>query len=402
MTVYLFTQDDNPLWIKYDGIVIGESYQFSHKHFKAVDINVLLNEPYDVILYHKSSKIAYIKKGFDFENPDDVRPNKDFICYMRKDKISDNNSKYISIYYPTKNNSPFVTYENGQFISNSTEFNIKGVCAEWLGFVKNRIKASKYQITEIFHSMKELDKTCIYSGKLGLNPALLQTPNQEIWNHIDFIFYTAQEYGIKLIVSFMSEELYSYLCNKASLSLNAIADEFWTNPIILSEYKQFIHNWLNHYNPYTNKMYKDDPNICMIDIGYYFNTRNLIPTIEWLTEITEYIRSIDSTHLLLFSRRPNKYSNCPYIPDCPSIPSIKFLDCYTIESTESPDPNTILPYIVLDTNVSNNNTKKFKHQILYHLGCHTNGICNGEKTVLDFEYDNILYYPEDAYKLSNI
>jgi hypothetical protein len=399
MTVYLFTQDDNPLWIKYDGVVIGDSYQFSHKYLKVLDINDLLEASYDVILYHKTSKIAYIKTGFDFEKPGDVKPHKDFISYVRKDKISDKNSKYISIYYPTIINSSFVTYnKNRQLISNSTEFTIKGVCAEWLGCVKNRVKASKYQITEIFHSMKELNKTCIYSSKLGLNPALLYEENQEAWDHIDFVFYTAQEYGIKLLISFITEELCSYLCNLHNETL----DNFWTNPLILSEYKRFIDMWLNHCNPYTHKLYKNDPSICMIDIGYYFNTRNLIPTTEWLREITAYIKTIDSSHLILFSRRPNKYSNCPYIPDYPSIPYVEFIDCYTIESNEDPDPNTSLPYIVLDTNVSNNNTKNFKHQIKYHLGCHTNGICNGEKTIIDFEYDNILYYPEDSYKLSTI
>jgi mannan endo-1,4-beta-mannosidase len=81
--------------------------------------------------------------------------------------------------------------------------------------------------------------------------------------------------------------------------------DFWTNSQVRADFKEYIRRWLTHVNQYTGVMYKDEPALGMIELGNelgnirYDHDSTTRPTIEWLTDISSFIKSIDSNHLVL-------------------------------------------------------------------------------------------------------
>ena len=80
-------------------------------------------------------------------------------------------------------------------------------------------------------------------------------------------------------------------------------DDFYTNETIKGWYKNYVKTLLNHENVYTGVKYKDDPTVfswelaneprCESDAGCEKNV-----VVNWAKEMSEYVKSIDSNHML--------------------------------------------------------------------------------------------------------
>eukprot|EP00331_Platyophrya_macrostoma_P019908 CAMPEP_0176471918 /NCGR_PEP_ID=MMETSP0127-20121128/41432_1 /TAXON_ID=938130 /ORGANISM="Platyophrya macrostoma, Strain WH" /LENGTH=301 /DNA_ID=CAMNT_0017866685 /DNA_START=9 /DNA_END=911 /DNA_ORIENTATION=+ len=79
--------------------------------------------------------------------------------------------------------------------------------------------------------------------------------------------------------------------------------EFWTNRVLIDDFKDYIYKYLNHVNQFTGVAIKNDPALFLIEtgneLGNIRNQDNSIPPKSWIQEITDYIRSIDKNHLIL-------------------------------------------------------------------------------------------------------
>jgi hypothetical protein len=88
-------QDSNPLWIKVDGIILGDSDQFSYKEIPCTEIWNVLPKMIDdlkvtVINYNQEKGVAFLKTGFDVHIKDDVKKNKNYTSFVLKSKIVGN------------------------------------------------------------------------------------------------------------------------------------------------------------------------------------------------------------------------------------------------------------------------------------------------------------------------
>lgn len=142
----------------------------------------------------------------------------------------------------------------------------------------------------------DLNKPVVNEGEDGLQK-------------LDYALYKAEQEGIKLLITFTNNwEAFGGMgqyVKWAQLAGENVTghDDFYTNETIKGWYKDYIKTMLNHENVYTGVKYKDDPTIfswelaneprCESDAGCENNT-----VVKWATEMSAYVKSIDSNHML--------------------------------------------------------------------------------------------------------
>lgn len=423
-----FLQDPKPEWIKINGIVLGESKKYSYKTFSSNDIGNLLQNLFKdskiiCVLYNWKNNTAYTKTGFNLNDSNDYAINSDFTTFIRK--IPSNQSPSVQpppIQPPTISN--FVKWDNNldNFMYNGKSFYVVGVNVYWLGYTENNDYPSKNQVIEMFEVAKRMKSTTIRSHTLGISSGntnslrpFNNTLNQNAWDAIDFAFHTAKQYDIKLICPLTdaygwANGGYGDFCKSRGIA----KQEFWTNMDVRNDFKDFIYKWLNHNNTYDNILIKNNPVLGMIEIGNELgNIREdqgsiNVPTKEWLIDITNYIKSIDSNHLIL---GPCDECLGSDISDDFNVPNI---DVYS-GHFYSPDYNRIdngknnsnkvrKPYIIgeysshfADDWFKELEKRNIKGSIWWDLYCHQDGLNGGDK--VDHQDGETLWYPEDKSQL---
>lgn len=205
----------------------------------------------------------------------------------------------------------FVTVRNSNFYNGNQPFVPVGFNAYWLGLDENFDYPSKTRIEEMFRVAKAMSATTIRSHTLGHssgNVKSLLRPdgkiNKAAWKPIDTALLLARKYDIRLIVPF-TDNYWWYNGNYGDFATrrNLPKSEFWTNPVLINDFKVYIRTWLNHVNPLTKIAYKNDPYILMLEtgneLGNIRNEGNSVPPRSWIENITRFIRSIDKNHLIL-------------------------------------------------------------------------------------------------------
>jgi mannan endo-1,4-beta-mannosidase len=324
-----FEQDPNPNWIKINGIVLGETSNFGYKTIVNKNIGDLLNllstdSKVQAVVYNWSSGTAYVKTEFNLSLISDSAVNTAYTTFIIKSIGTKQATSPIPI--PTLTPIPstvspsidnFVTWnENqGQFMLNGSKFVPVGTNAYWLGLMEGQVYPSQEQITEIFKGAKICAFTVIRSHSLGVStgnnnsllPSGSTTFNNNAWKTIDWAYSEAKKYGIKLIVPLTDEYNYYHggygdFCS----TRNVDKSQFWTDSNVRSDFKSYIYNYLNHTNQYTGIQIKNSPELFMIETGNELGQNQVrgnggtgVPTQEWISDITSYIKSIAPNILVL-------------------------------------------------------------------------------------------------------
>lgn len=314
-----FLQDPKPDWIKINGVVLGESKKFSYKTSWSRDIGSLLDtlskdSQITCVLYNWKTGDAYTKTGFDLTDRSDYNRNSEYTTFILKRKIQ----QFVPIQPPKPQPKPIVTHQyvkwvNNNFVHNEGTFVPVGPNVYWLGLTEGYEYPKKSQVIEMFEIAKKLGSTVIRSHTLGISsgsPNSLRPKDNNLnniaWDAIDFAFYTAEQYNIKLICPLTDAYTwyngnYGDFCKTRGIAKK----DFWTNLDVRNDFKNYIFQWLNHRNKYNNKIIKDNPTLAFIELGNELgNIRQEhgsinVPTKEWLDDISTYIKSIDRNHLIL-------------------------------------------------------------------------------------------------------
>lgn len=417
-----FVQDTNPSWIKINNVVLGESSAFGYKHVINDNITNLLNTSITdtnivVINYEWKTGNAYIKSGFDITDSNDYKINNNYTSFIlasykqgKSERIlSKCNCKYKCYH-------DFVNIVNGKFVFQNKQFIMTGPNVYWLGYTEQGTYPSKEQIIEMFEIAKKTSSTVIRSHTLGHSSGKINslrpsnnTLNNKAWESIDFSFYMAENYNIKLICCLTDSYLwyngnYGDFCK----TRNVPKKDFWTNIDVRNDFKNYIFQWLHHRNPYNGLLIKDNPALALIELGNELgNIRpdhdsTNIPTFDWLNDIANYIKSLDSNHLIL----------CPS-DECLGQSNefnIKNLDCYSghfywndwerMNYGINQSIKINKPYIIgeysskFDDNWYREiENKNIQGSIYWSLYCHNNGIYGGGK--VEHNDGFTLHYPED-------
>jgi mannan endo-1,4-beta-mannosidase len=121
--------------------------------------------------------------------------------------------------------------------------------------------------------------------------------NEEGFKTLDKVLQIANRKGIRLIIPFFDKAPWMGGQPQYAEFRGKKADEFWTDPQLIADFKQVIAHVINRKNTITGVSYKDDKAILGWETG-----NEIDATPEWTHEIAGYIRELDPNHLVIDGR----------------------------------------------------------------------------------------------------
>ena len=128
--------------------------------------------------------------------------------------------------------------------------------------------------------------------------------------HLDYVIYKAGQLGIKLVIPFVNNwNDFGGMDQYVRWRGGQYHDEFYTDPLIRTWYKNWIAHLLERTNTYNGLQYKHDPTIMTWELaneprclsaGAYPRSPNCTTQtlIAWADEMSTHIKSIDDKHLV--------------------------------------------------------------------------------------------------------
>jgi len=227
----------------------------------------------------------------------------------------------------------FITRSGSQLLLNGQHFRFTGANIYWLGLsdvaltsggltiptsVNGLYYPSRWVIGDALGTAREMGMTVVRSHTLGMSvgdplavcPTLSaltnNKPNTTAFNTIDYAIYLAGQLGIKLIIPFTDNYYYSNMgkrtfTNWRGLTSGAQGTDwrieeqvFFTDGKVLNDFLHYISLVLNRVNQFNGLAYKNDPTIMAWETG-----NEITPPTTWTTTIANYIKSLDSNHLVV-------------------------------------------------------------------------------------------------------
>lgn len=225
----------------------------------------------------------------------------------------------------------FITRSGATLYNGSDVFRFAGVNCYWLGLSDqvspgnptNPDYPTRAQIDDALATAKEMGCTVVRAHTLGISvgnaksvwPTLRNT-NTAAFNMMDYAIYKAGLLGLRLIIPLVDSHTYYHggmktftdwegLTNSSSLP-EAEKVFFYTHSKVIDDFKNYVSTILHHVNQYGNPRlaYKNDPTIMAWESGNELqplssSSTNLVAYANWLTTIANYIKGIDSQHLIM-------------------------------------------------------------------------------------------------------
>jgi hypothetical protein len=213
--------------------------------------------------------------------------------------------------------APFVQQSGTQLTLSGKPFRFGGANIEWLGlsgYGPSDPQGPRYptvhEVADALDTALELGATVVRSQTLADSvgcPLCLEpapgTFNETAFRHVDYAVAAARARGIRLIPTLVGDDAHDggggcvYLVwNQVDAPGCSLANmaPFYTDQGVITAVEQHIAAVLNHVNVYTHVAYKDDPTILGWDLLNGGNTPS-----DWTQTISNYVRSLDSRHLIL-------------------------------------------------------------------------------------------------------
>ncbi|XP_010683461.2 mannan endo-1,4-beta-mannosidase 6 [Beta vulgaris subsp. vulgaris] len=198
-----------------------------------------------------------------------------------------------------------------QFIVNGKPFYFNGFNTYWL-MVFAADQSTRGKVSDVFQqaSAVGLSVCRTWAFNDGQYRALQKSPSiydEDVFKGLDFVLSEAKKYNIRLILSLVNnwndyggKPQYVQWGKDSGMNLSS-EDDFFSDSILKTYYKNHIKTVLNRVNTITNVTYKDDPTIFAWEL---MNEPRCTadPSGDklqaWIQEMAAYVKSIDSKHLL--------------------------------------------------------------------------------------------------------
>eukprot|EP01130_Rhizamoeba_saxonica_P015946 TRINITY_DN7272_c0_g1_i1.p1 TRINITY_DN7272_c0_g1~~TRINITY_DN7272_c0_g1_i1.p1 ORF type:complete len:416 (+),score=76.80 TRINITY_DN7272_c0_g1_i1:2-1249(+) len=176
----------------------------------------------------------------------------------------------------------------------------------WLGLDENVggiHYPTKFRVDDAFYTASEMGANVVRGHTLGIstgNPlsfekSLNNFDFAEPLDVIDYSIYVASKFNIKLVIPLTDNWHYYHGGKHDFTDWNNLTESlFYTNNKVISDFKHYITNLLNHKNKYTGLLLRDDPTILAWETG-----NELRPPVSWTKTISEHIKTISPNHLVL-------------------------------------------------------------------------------------------------------
>lgn len=231
----------------------------------------------------------------------------------------------------------FVTRSGSQLYQNGVQFRFSGANIPWLGLDNSTggTYPSQFRIENGIKTAKEMGATVIRSHTMGISvgcrmciePTLGQF-NEQAFVSIDYALKTARDNGIRVIIPLTDNWKYYHGGKSTFTQWRGLANEdfFYSDPQVIQDFKDYITKILNHVNPYTGKMYKNEPAILAWETGNELENSTNEWDDNWTEIIAKHIKSLDKNHLIIDGHPSNASANRNLTMSQLLLPSV---DIYT-------------------------------------------------------------------------
>lgn len=118
--------------------------------------------------------------------------------------------------------------------------------------------------------------------------------NEDAFRTLDKVLQIANEVGVRVIIPLVDNWQWWGGPREYAAFREKEKDAFWTDTLLISDFKNTIDFVINRKNTYTGVLYKDDKAILAWETG-----NELDCPFEWTKEIAGYIKTLDTNHLLI-------------------------------------------------------------------------------------------------------
>eukprot|EP01084_Bolivina_argentea_P159232 277345_1 len=211
----------------------------------------------------------------------------------------------------------FITRNGSTLQIEGNTIRMAGPNIYWLGLDENGSPGidypSSFRVEDaIATATKVLGATVIRAHTLGISQgqtksfeSSLNTFTQSGIEHIDYAIHIARKYNVRLVIPFTDNYNYYHGGEITFCKWRGTTDtsQFYSNPTIISDFKNYINHLLNHVNNYTGLALKDDPTIMAWETGNELGKKGTTPMpTQWTNDICQYIKSITQKQLVLDGR----------------------------------------------------------------------------------------------------
>lgn len=224
--------------------------------------------------------------------------------------------------------SSFVTRNGNTLMVNGHQFRFAGANIHWLGLVCANGPAavglgtnictypSQSRVNDVLAAAHVMNATVVRSLTLGVSVGCskcieptLNDFNDQAFNNIDYAIKTAASYNIRLIIPLSANAHYSSGGKHTFTDWRGLRDEdlFYSNPLVIQDFKNYIAHILNHVNQYTGIALKDDPTIMAWETGNELQNATGSWDDSWTEMIAEYIKSIAPHQLVADGHTANAH-----------------------------------------------------------------------------------------------
>ena len=214
-------------------------------------------------------------------------------------------------------NTQFVQRNGSQLSLNGEIFRFAGANIYWLGLDENvrdefgnpHNYPTQFRIDDALRTAHEMGANVVRSfAVLSVGCELCIQPSTGVFNEaafesFDYALKQAREYHIRFILPLVDNYHYYHGGRRNYTDWHGIpADNFYTNPVVIEDFKKHIAFVLNHVNPLTGLAYKDDPTIMAWETGNELQSDSAWAYTSWTREIANYIKSIAPNQLVADGR----------------------------------------------------------------------------------------------------
>jgi hypothetical protein len=118
--------------------------------------------------------------------------------------------------------------------------------------------------------------------------------NEDAFKTLDKVMQIANEVGVRLIIPFIDNWHWWGGPKEYAAFRGKERDAFWTDPQLISDFKQTVYFLVNRKNTFTGTIYKDDKALLAWETG-----NELLAPYSWTKEIAAYIKNLDNNHLVM-------------------------------------------------------------------------------------------------------
>ena len=129
--------------------------------------------------------------------------------------------------------------------------------------------------------------------------------NEEAFRAYDKVLQIANEVGIRVIIPLVDNWWWWGGPKEYAAFRGKKKEEFWTDTLLISDFKKTVEHIVNRVNTYTGIPFKDDKAI----LGWETGNELEPTTYEWTRTIASYIKSLDRNHLVLEGTHKNFVSD---------------------------------------------------------------------------------------------